>query len=258
MRNKYEQISSYSAYGAMILSALALFYATISCSGEKINDKKTDENKITLDLEIFEEVLCTPEPKLVPEPLPKPLAEPALLPKALPAPAPVPLPEPLAESKPTPKLSKIIQKPVIEPIPDSPKAEPLKRKQLKKVVKEKTVSKTIPLPKPQPKKTKSSEKRLPPIKKKILTIDKKKILISRLIKLINKNKSYSRLARRRNIEGAVCVSFAISAEGSISSFEIEKSSHKLLTKSVQRTCKRISGCKLTEKSINKKLTVKVP
>ncbi len=69
-------------------------------------------------------------------------------------------------------------------------------------------------------------------------------LIRELLDLINKNKCYPRIAKKRGIVGTVEVKIFISTHGFISKYEIISSKHSLLTKGVKETMDNILKTKL--------------
>ena len=69
-------------------------------------------------------------------------------------------------------------------------------------------------------------------------------LILELLRLINKNRYYPRIAKKRGIIGTVEVKIFISDNGYISKYEIVSSEHSLLTKGVEKTMKEILNTKL--------------
>ncbi len=97
-----------------------------------------------------------------------------------------------------------------------------------------------------------------PLKKKRFSVADKNLLIAKLIKLINKNKSYPRLAQKRNITGVVLVKIIIS-NSKIQSYKILKSRHKFLSRGVNITMKQLLSNKLSEgkTSINISLTIPI-
>ena len=246
MKNKYDKIADIFANSAIAIIAIFVILSTLSYSGEMRTPQKVEDNEITINLEVFEEPTPKQEPikeEIIPEP-PKEII------KEEPNKEPEPIPEPSKE---------IIKEPVPEPIIKEPKKIIEKPKPIIKKVIKKTEKKIEPKPIKKIIQKKKTVKKIEsvPIKKKSFSVADKNLLISRLIKLINKNKSYPRLAKKRNITGVVLVKIIIS-NSKIQSYKILKSRHKLLSRGVNITMKKILNQQLLDKKTPQNLSLSLP
>ena len=87
---------------------------------------------------------------------------------------------------------------------------------------------------------------------------RKERLLANLIKLIETNKYYPRIAVKKNIEGVVTVKITVSKEGVISNYEIVESGHRYLSKGVKKTFNKIGDRSLLGEALDKELIVSLP
>jgi protein TonB len=140
-------------------------------------------------------------------------------------------------TEPTPKTvqQEPVEKKEIEPIP-KPKPKP-KIKAKKKIVKNKKIAHKIkpveePVTKPvQPTKPVQIAQPTPP--KAQPEVKLQEIYLAEVLSSIEKKKRYPTLARRKNIEGKVNVSFKLSCGGDITELDIQ-GAHSLLRKAAKK------------------------
>jgi protein TonB len=125
---------------------------------------------------------------------PKPKEKKKVEPKPKPKPKPKPIPEPIKE-EPTPKP--IVEEKIVEEIVE----------EVEEVVEETTPQEEVLV------------EQQPEINQDLLLAKQNKF-INDLIKKINDNKSYPRMARRRGIEGLVDVKFKILSDGSVDGIKV--------------------------------------
>lgn len=146
--------------------------------------------------------------------------------------------------KPTKKIvkKKIIKK-KLKPIPIKKKYVkkiiPKKLRKKEEIVVTKIEEKIIPIIHKEPINTKALKEQKKLAELKVLEkLRKKEIYLKNIREKINKNKSYPRIARKGHIQGNVQVSFTISPNGKLLSYEIingKKVFHKSITKALHKT-----------------------
>ncbi len=156
-----------------------------------------------------------PERETEPEPDPEPEQETEL--------EPDPELEQETEPEPDPELERETEpEPDLEPMPET-KPEPQRKAKTKS--KPKAVAQAAPTPVP--------EQRPEPKEDAMTKTELRERYLASLLALIEKRKSYPRVARRRSIEGLVRVSFTVECDGSIGRLQIRKG-HKLLKRSATK------------------------
>ncbi len=184
---------------SVLLHALLLIHwADLRMTAAKTEPKK-QPTRLTLSFQQPPQPVVPPqepEPEPLPEPAPEPLPEPK--PEPVPEPKPEPKPKPTPKPKPQPK-----PEPKPEPIPDPPpapvppKAEPLP---------------VAPEAPPEP------VDQSPLIQERYL---------AEILERVKSNRFYPSLARRKEIEGSVTISFTLLEGGQIQDLQVEDG-HKLL------------------------------
>jgi len=155
-----------------------------------------------------------PEPMIEPEPIPAPKSNPE------PQSKPIPDPKPKAKPKPTPKTK-------TEPKP-KPETEPKPENKLQAVAPTPAVAQTAPL------------KRQMAHAAEPLTRDDnagRKRYLATLLNLIERQKVYPKIARRRDIQGNVQVAFTVACNGTITGLQTH-SGHKILQKSALKAVQK--------------------
>jgi protein TonB len=134
-----------------------------------------------------------------------------------------PIPEPLPEVTPPAKPPEVV-KPEPEPKPKpKPKPKIMKKSRTKPIPKPVVAETRQVIPMEEKKVTAASPPRIQP------RVDLKAQYLARLLAKIEENKYYPTVARRRNMEGKIEVSFNLSCDGKISKLTI-KGPHSLLRK----------------------------
>jgi protein TonB len=181
----------------------ALFYAS---NATEVSDKVSVVKTIELSLNAYQ----PPEPNVVEKPEPEPVQEEVV--------EETPLPEPKPELE---KVQPLPVEPKQEPKPEPKKEEP--KKKPKKIQKKQVKKSVVPCAKKS-------------IKKQHFSAKKRDIFLAKVRSLINKNKVYPRIAKRRGMQGSVRVSFTILPNGNVGNISVSgpRVFHKSTKKAVQK------------------------
>lgn len=249
--NRY--FSSFSIAIVIYISIISVYlYANKPITAIKTQQTKSDQ---IVKFTIIQEVVPIVK-EVIKEPL-KPIEKKELIVKK---------PEILPTKKIKPIEKKVVVRKV-EPNKNKPKEKPKKHKEIvkkpeikKEKLKEKMKTKTDYLVE---KKLIKSHKSL--VKKETNSVDdlkNKKIdqerYYSQIKKIINKNKSYPKVAIRRGIEGEVKIKFCISTKGELLSYEIIKGKkvfHKSIVKAIEQSFPIIPPKDILSKNLDLALTV---
>jgi len=168
--------------------------------------------------------------------------------------------------KPIEKVKKVFKK--VKQKPNKPIAEKkvkIKKTPSKKVEVEKVLETVVKKPVTVSKKTKTKpvvEKVVQKPKKTVVVFDAKMKddFINELYELLNKNKKYPKMAKRRHLEGTSYVGFTLCKDGSIKDVVLIKSSgHKILDKASLKLLKKIGFYKPIPETVSKaSLNLKIP
>ena len=173
------------------------------------------------------------------------------------------LTQPVRKVKPIQKVKKVPKKVVQKPI------KPIAEKKIKKTPPKK-VKKVLETVVKKPTKVLKNVK--PVIQKVQKVVQKPKKVavvfdakikenyINELYELLNKNKHYPKMARRRHLEGTSYVGFTLCKDGSIKNVVLIKSSgHKILDKASLKLLKKIRSYKPIPKTVSRvSLNLKIP
>ena len=193
-----------------------------------LNYKKKDvqcEKKVCVklcDIELKKEIKAPPI-----KPKPKPQIKPKTQPKPKEKPKKQEVKE-IQKTKPKPKKEIPVKK-EIKVIEEQKPQEEIQKKPEEKVVEEKVVEKVVP-------KIQESVPSPEDISREYMQDN-----IAMIVKLLQDNLYYPRIARKKNITGIVVVKFTLGIDSSTSDIAIVESKHKILSRSAIKTIEDLSG-----------------
>jgi len=186
-----------------------------------------DRARVTHVRLAFQPPLPQPEPEIESEPEmePEPVVEPAVEPEPEPEPEPLIEPEPKPEPKPNP-----------EPKPKSkPKPEPKPKTKPKPESEPQSVAPAPAITQAAPQKRQTAPVVVP--QPRDLSAAGREHYLATLLSLIEQQKVYPKIARRRDIQGNVQVAFTVACNGSITGLQTSNG-HKILEKSARKAVRK--------------------